>query len=124
MLRERDRNICQICKRVVGSRGASIDHIVPISHGGSHTWENVQLAHTKCNSSRGAGRLPAQMRLGGMASTRTPGPPTKRKLTEAIVRRIRYGGERAAALAAELGLGQRTVYDIRQSKTWAWLGVE
>lgn len=30
----------------------SIDHVVPISKGGPHTWENVQVAHFKCNSDK------------------------------------------------------------------------
>ena len=32
----------------------SREHVIPISKGGSHTWENVRLAHIKCNSSKGA----------------------------------------------------------------------
>ena len=28
----------------------SIDHIIPISKGGGHTWDNVQVAHLYCNS--------------------------------------------------------------------------
>ncbi|WP_420811833.1 HNH endonuclease [Kutzneria albida] len=27
----------------------SLDHIVPLSRGGSHTYENVQAAHLGCN---------------------------------------------------------------------------
>lgn len=27
----------------------TIDHIIPISKGGGHTWDNVQLAHRLCN---------------------------------------------------------------------------
>ena len=27
----------------------SIDHVVPIAKGGTHTWENIRLAHRRCN---------------------------------------------------------------------------
>ena len=32
-----------------GPNYPSIDHIKPISKGGSHTWENIQVAHIECN---------------------------------------------------------------------------
>jgi len=34
-------------------RKASIDHIVPISQGGTHTWDNVQLMCLQCNIVKG-----------------------------------------------------------------------
>lgn len=51
---KRDKGICQICKNRVGPSEASIDHIVPISKGGPHTWDNVQLSHESCNYKKGA----------------------------------------------------------------------
>ena len=30
----------------------SIDHIIPLSKGGSHTWENIGVAHILCNSKK------------------------------------------------------------------------
>ena len=30
----------------------TVDHIVPLSKGGTHTWNNVQLAHMACNSGK------------------------------------------------------------------------
>ena len=63
-LSKRDNNQCQICglmvdwddtriqnKQIVyGRMYPSIDHIKPISLGGLHSWDNVQLAHIGCNT--------------------------------------------------------------------------
>lgn len=64
-LYKRDNGICKICGKkcnyndyredengtfIVGNNYPSIDHIIPISKGGQHTWDNVQLAHMICNS--------------------------------------------------------------------------
>lgn len=58
---ERDRWICQICLRPIdrelpsGNRMApTIDHIIPISRGGSHIPGNCQSAHLLCNASKGS----------------------------------------------------------------------
>ncbi len=52
-LYERDKGICGLCDEHVKVKDASIDHKKPISQGGEHTWENVQLAHLSCNCRRG-----------------------------------------------------------------------
>ena len=56
----RDNWICQICKKPVDKKlsfpspkAASLDHIVPLSRGGTHESRNVQLAHLSCNTSKG-----------------------------------------------------------------------
>ena len=46
---EKDGGTCGICGQKVEMSNASIDHIIPVSKGGTHTWDNVQLAHYKCN---------------------------------------------------------------------------
>lgn len=51
-LARRDRWRCHICKHKVTRSTWSIDHLVPLSAGGSHTWDNVALAHHRCNSLR------------------------------------------------------------------------
>lgn len=63
MIAERDHWICHICKKQVTKDTMSIDHLVPLSKGGIHAPINVALAHTRCNAQRGAGWLPAQLRL-------------------------------------------------------------
>ena len=60
---ERDNGICKLCgqpinkadfsSKSVGPLYPTIDHIIPLSKGGGHTWDNVQLAHMYCNSTKG-----------------------------------------------------------------------
>lgn len=59
----RDNWRCHICKRKVSKSTMSLDHLMPIFHGGAHARHNVALAHRRCNSRRGPGRLPAQLLL-------------------------------------------------------------
>jgi 5-methylcytosine-specific restriction endonuclease McrA len=69
---ERDGWACHLCLRRVTRKagtsdersGAVVDHLVPIAAGGSHTWDNVAVAHWDCNQSRGH-TGPAQLRLVG-----------------------------------------------------------
>jgi hypothetical protein len=67
---ERDRHRCGICGTRVDPlleypdpMSASIDHIVPLSRGGTHTYDNVQLAHLKCNRDKSDAGV-GQLRLG------------------------------------------------------------
>lgn len=68
-LAERDGWTCHICgKPTSRTRGnkresPSVDHLVPLSCGGTHTWGNVALAHRHCNAVRGIGGT-VQLRLG------------------------------------------------------------
>ncbi|NQY57114.1 MAG: HNH endonuclease [Ilumatobacteraceae bacterium] len=56
----RDDYRCQYC----GDRADSIDHVMPRSRGGDHTWENVAAACRPCNLTK-RDRTPAEagMRL-------------------------------------------------------------
>lgn len=60
----KDKGICHICGKpcdyedytvdgdifIAGNWYPSIDHVIPISKGGRHSWDNVKLAHRLCNS--------------------------------------------------------------------------
>lgn len=59
----RDGGVCHICRRRVSCKGFHLDHLVPLSAGGEHTYANVRIAHPRCNMSRGPGRKPAQLLL-------------------------------------------------------------
>jgi len=62
---QKEKNVCYLCggqcdsndfnidsrgSFIVGKNYPSIEHVVPISKGGTHTWDNVKLAHHYCNS--------------------------------------------------------------------------
>lgn len=47
-LMRRDGHVCAYC----GKRASTIDHVVPRSKGGPHTWENVVAACARCNSQK------------------------------------------------------------------------
>ncbi|EKX46463.1 hypothetical protein GUITHDRAFT_152362 [Guillardia theta CCMP2712] len=53
----RDNNTCQYC----GSPATTLDHIVPKSKGGQHSWENLVAACSSCNKKKGS-RLLSDMR--------------------------------------------------------------
>jgi 5-methylcytosine-specific restriction endonuclease McrA len=61
----RDGGKCHICGKRVAPESFHLDHLIPLSRGGSHTRANIALAHPVCNRRRGPGHLPAQLRLVG-----------------------------------------------------------
>ena len=63
----RDGHRCQYC----GSAAESIDHVLPRSKGGNHTWENVVACCRPCNIRKGD-RSPAEAGFRLAASPRPP----------------------------------------------------
>ena len=68
---ERDGWCCQLCGRKVNRNAVvphpnapTLDHILPLSKGGTHEYANVQLAHFLCNSLKSDGGTD-QLRLVG-----------------------------------------------------------
>jgi 5-methylcytosine-specific restriction endonuclease McrA len=55
----RDKNRCQYCGKVFQQRDLNLDHIIPISRGGTSCWENVVCACISCNTKKGD-RLPSE----------------------------------------------------------------
>lgn len=54
----RDGGSCQYC----GGGAENLDHVVPRSRGGSHTWENVVASCRRCNTKKGD-RTPSEAGL-------------------------------------------------------------
>lgn len=47
-------DLCHWCKRRMKEQSMSIEHLVPLALGGDNSWENLRLAHVRCNMRRGA----------------------------------------------------------------------
>jgi len=54
----RDGWVCQYC----GQAAENVDHVIPRSRGGAHSWDNVVAACRRCNS-RKENRLPHEVGL-------------------------------------------------------------
>jgi 5-methylcytosine-specific restriction endonuclease McrA len=63
----RDRWVCQYC----GGPAETVDHVVPRSRGGEHSWENVVAACKKCNGKK-RDKLPGEA---GLKPRKKPGVP-------------------------------------------------
>jgi 5-methylcytosine-specific restriction endonuclease McrA len=63
----RDRHRCQYCHRTA----ENLDHVVPRSRGGEHTWDNVVASCRACNA-RKEDRLPGEC---GLSLRRPPVAP-------------------------------------------------
>ncbi len=58
----RDESRCQYCGKKFPTSELTLDHVVPRSHGGGSSWENLVCACVACNSRKG-GRTPHQARM-------------------------------------------------------------
>jgi 5-methylcytosine-specific restriction endonuclease McrA len=67
-LMHRDRFCCAYC----GGRADTVDHVVPRSRGGDHSWENCVACCSTCNHRKGD-KLLIEL---GWALRRAPVPPT------------------------------------------------
>ena len=67
----RDRFTCQYCGKK--TQDLTLDHVIPRRQHGSHTWENVVAACTRCNLHK-AGRTPVEANMVLHKEPRAPDP--------------------------------------------------
>lgn len=68
----RDHHTCQYCG---STHNLTLDHVVPLSRGGSHTWDNVVTACERCNQCKG-NRTPEEAGMVLRSKPRAPLHPT------------------------------------------------
>ena len=74
----RDRFECQYCAALAPTAELTFDHVVPRSHGGRTTWDNVVTACSKCNLRKGS-KLSA---VSGLRLRRRPEEPSNHRLQQ------------------------------------------
>jgi 5-methylcytosine-specific restriction endonuclease McrA len=72
----RDGNRCQYCGCHLNARNSSIDHVMPRSRGGGHSWSNMVSACKPCNRKK-ANRTPEEA---GMRLAKVPIAPTRNSI--------------------------------------------
>jgi 5-methylcytosine-specific restriction endonuclease McrA len=82
----RDGNRCQYCGCHLNSRNSSVDHVMPRSRGGDHSWGNMVSACKPCNRKK-ANRTPKEA---GMCLAKTPTAPAKNAI---MLHRMEKRGE-------------------------------
>ena len=45
----RDGMFCYICQKSIEDGNYHMDHVIPLSKGGSHSMENIKVTHARCN---------------------------------------------------------------------------
>ncbi len=68
----RDHNSCQYCGT---NKDLTLDHVIPRSRGGRHTWDNVVSACSKCNC-RKSNRTPKKAGMQLRTKPKAPVHPT------------------------------------------------
>lgn len=68
----RDHHRCQYCGT---TKRLTLDHVIPRSQGGKHSWDNVVTACEKCNTFKG-NRTPTEAAMKLLHQPKTPIHPT------------------------------------------------
>lgn len=51
---KRDKGICYLCGKRVDKKSWQLEHVIPLSRGGSHSYSNVAVSHPICNQMKRA----------------------------------------------------------------------
>lgn len=79
----RDGRKCQYTGKVLDKDNATVDHVIPKSHGGPDSWENLVLTSKELNSKKG-NHLNEEIGLKLLRQPKAPLPtPVSRLITEA-----------------------------------------
>ena len=127
-LYKRDSGICYLCgglcdwnSKNVSKKGneypgdlyPTIEHVVPICDGGLDSWDNVRLAHWKCNLDKSIGRVEVDPMTHEFAISEKPKPTQAKKTAQyTLDGKLIKIWESTAAIERELGLRSKHIQDV------------
>lgn len=102
-----------------GPKYPSKDHVIPIARGGFESWDNVRLAHLKCNEKKSANIYPyLPMDKEFAYSYKGHGTPPKRTAQYTLDGRLVKVWPSTASIRRELGLNDKHIQNVcRKSNT-------
>lgn len=133
---KRDNGICWICgkqstlddwqyskngKRYPGDNRAEIDHVIPVSRGGLHSWDNVRIAHHKCNHNKGDSIYPyVPLEAEFAYSQKKDGTQSKKTAQYTLDGNLVRIWDSTMQIKRELGLNEKRIQNVcrkERSKT-------
>lgn len=125
---KRDRGVCWICggvcdwkSQAISMTGHSypgktypvIDHVIPISRGGLHSWDNVRLAHWQCNADKSDSLFPyVPLDKAFAYSVKTKGTQPKKTAQYSLDGNLIRVWDSTAQIRKELGLNDKHIQNI------------
>lgn len=129
-LYRRDSGVCYLCGKkcdwddkdgnIVGPLYPSIDHLIPVSHGGFHAWDNIRLAHFACNVKKSDKIIPnimASVPENAYALKHKPKNQKKRTLQFSKEGVLLATFESTADAERKTGLKQRSIQNCARGET-------
>lgn len=116
-----DTFINNLSNKRYGPTYPSKDHVIPIARGGFESWDNVRLAHLKCNEEKSANIYPyLPMSKEFAYSYKGHGTPPKRTAQYTLDGRLVKIWPSTASIRRELGLDDKHIQNVcrkRKSNT-------
>ena len=134
-LYKRDSGICYLCGglcdwndksigkksvMICGDKYPTIDHVIPLAKGGLHSWENVKLAHWRCNINKSDGVFP-NLRPDGERLKKLGHPP-KRTEQYTLDGLLIASYESAAAAARQTGYHTKQIQNCARGEAKTYRG--
>lgn len=123
-LYKRDKGICYLCgekcdfsSKNISKKGTeycgdlypTIEHVIPISKGGLHSWDNVRLACWKCNTKKADGVIEVEPISREIAYSERYTTGAKRTAQYTLDGKLIRVWESTGAIKRELGLNDRQI---------------